>query len=79
MTYEDAQDQKASGGVSASQLKNFAFSNGHAFSLNHLITYYLSQMQQGVSPGNEIKKFVKREMFESDNKDAIIIVYHGAV
>jgi hypothetical protein len=78
MTYADAEGQKATGGVSASQLKNFAFSNGHSFSLKLLKSYELTEMTlHGLQPGKEIKKFVKEQMFETESKDAIIIVYHG--
>ena len=80
MTYEEAKIQKENGGVSAAQMKDFAFSNGHSYSLKLLRSYDLREafnLEHGKMPGDLIKAFIRQEMWDSENHNDMIIVYHG--
>jgi hypothetical protein len=79
MTYEEAMKQKELGGVSPAQLKNFAYCNGYAYSLKHLISYDLIHLPYGKPPGKSIKEFVKTHVYDprSCEFNELIVVYHG--
>ncbi len=76
MTYEEAQKQKELGGVSPAQLKNFAYCNGHAYSLKFLVSY---DLRNSKSPGKEIKEYVRSHVYDRNSYqyNELIIVYHG--
>ena len=61
-------------------MKNFAYSNGYAFSMKLMNRYDKGELMfDGLKPGKVIRKFVRECMYDSNDDyiPAIVMVYHG--